>query len=356
MTPLERYQIFLNQQGFYADPEQEKIVLQLEQLFEELNKQFSKSTFIKKWFSHSLIKGMYLWGPVGSGKTTLMDIFYQSLPDPSIKRWHFHAFMQEIHRDLKKFQGRVNPLKEVANFFKREGIRIICLDEFLVTDITDAMLLANLLAALFDAGITLVTTANVPPEELYKGGLQRDRFMPAIHLLQQNLLVRQLEAQRDYRLRPQKPQANYFFPLDDHAERAMQESFSHYAHYAGLQGKSLEIGGRNIPTVRQDHKVIWFDFRELCTAPRSQLDYLEIAKRFSTILLSNVPQITGSDKNSASYFIKLVDVFYDARIRLIISAAVPILEIYPEGELAKQFKRTESRLIEMQGEEYTSQQ
>lgn len=357
MTPFDRYQEYLLNEGFYADPNQEKVVQQFQRVYLEFIS--AKEHKFQNWLNRTglskptLIKGIYLWGSVGAGKTLLMDLFYDSLPVHKKRRWHFHKFMQQIHHDLKVLQGHANPLKEVAKRFAKKNIKIICLDEFLVTDITDAMLLANLLTALFAEGVTLVTTANVPPQDLYKNGLQRDRFLPAIALLQKNLQVIHLEAQRDYRLRPQKPVGNYFSPLDEYAVRAMQESFSHYAHYAGLAGEHIEIGGRMIPSIKRDHTVIWFDFREICSPPRSQLDYLEIAKRFSTVLVSNIPRIAAQEKNLASYFIKLVDVFYDARVRLIISAEVPIGELYPEGELAFQFKRTESRLIEMQGEEYT---
>lgn len=356
MTPLDHYHEYLHKEGFYPDPNQERVVYEFQELFEQLTSTDQSSVFkllLRMGITKpKLITGIYLWGSVGAGKTLLMDIFYLSLPGFKKRRWHFHKFMQEIHQDLKFFQGRANPLREIAKRFRKKKIRIICLDEFLVTDIADAMLLANLLAALFAEGITLVTTANVPPQDLYKNGLQRDRFLPAIALLQKNLKVIHLESQQDYRLRPQKPVGNYFCPLDDYAARSMQESFSHYAHYAGIQGGYLEIGGRSIPNIKRDGKVIWFDFREICNPPRSQLDYLEIARRFSTVLISNIPRIAAEEKNSASYFIKLVDVFYDAKIKLIISAAVPITELYPEGELASQFKRTESRLIEMQGEEY----
>ena len=359
MTPLERYHHFLLKEGFFADPSQQQAIEQLQIVFEKFTHmiELRRKTF-SRWIAYlglsspKLVKGVYLWGAVGAGKTLLMDIFYESLPMTKKRRWHFHKFMQEIHHQLKVLQGHPNPLKELAKRFAKKHISIICLDEFLVTDIADAMILANLLKALFDEGITLITTANTPPKDLYRNGLQRDRLLPAIHLLEKNLQAIHLISQRDYRLRYQKPAGNYFYPLDDYASRAMQECFSHYANYAGVQGESLVIGGRPIPTVKRNTKVIWFEFSEICNAPRSQLDYLEIAKVFSTVLISNVPQIKAYDRNSASYFIKLVDVFYDARIRLILSAAVPIVELCTEGELALQFKRTESRLIEMQGEEY----
>lgn len=358
MTPLQRYHQYLASNGFFPDLNQEHAVLHLEQVFDE----FIRADKEREQFFSQLVKtlglknrkvtpGFYLWGPVGAGKTWLMDIFYESLPGHKKKRWHFHRFMQEIHHELKIMQGHRNPLRDVAKHFAKR-LQIICLDEFLVTDITDAMILAKLLEALFAEGITLVTTANVAPDDLYRNGLQRDRFLPAIALLKQNLRTIHLEANRDYRLRPQKPAGNYFFPLDDFATRCLQESFAHYAHYAGLQGENLTIGGRLIPTIRRDHKVVWFEFRDICSAPRSQLDYLEIAKRFSTVIISNVPQITVQEKNAASYFIKLVDVFYDARVQLILSAAVPVAEIYPSGELSQEFNRTLSRLIEMQGKEY----
>lgn len=359
MTPLQLYYQQLEQDGFYVDANQEQAMLRFEEVFAEFVEGAKRQDQpLRKWLYRTnfckpkLSKGIYLWGPVGAGKTWLMDLFYESLPGHKKKRWHFHHFMKQIHHEMQVLQGHRNPLQAVARRFSKKNIHIICLDEFLVTDITDAMILANLLSALFAEGITLVTTANVPPQDLYKNGLQRARFLPAISLLQQNLMTIHLEALRDYRLRPQKPAGNYFYPLDEYAERCMQESFAHFAHYSGLQAEKLIVAGREISYVRRDHKVIWFDFFEICNAPRSQLDYLEIARRFSTVLISNVPQIAESEKNYASYFIKLVDVFYDAGTHLILSSQVPILQLYSRGELASQFKRTESRLIDMQGEEY----
>jgi len=361
MTPLQAYQQHLAKNNFYADPQQEQVILQLQQVFDDLaaadlarTKTKSRLLDYFKLTKSKVVPGVYLWGSVGAGKTWLMDIFYEALPGHNKKRWHFHRFMQHVHFELKQLQGHPNPLQDVAKRFAKQ-FQIICLDEFWVTDITDAMLLANLLSALFAEGITLVTTANVPPAELYRNGLQRARFLPAIALLQQHLHTLHLVAQQDYRLRPQKPAGNYFYPLDDYAARCMQESFAHFAHYAGLQGDNLEINGRTIACVRRDKQVIWFDFKEICNAPRSQLDYLQIARKFSTVLISNIPQITAQEKNSASYLIKLVDVFYDERIQLVISAAVDVLNLYPEGDLSGDFKRTESRLIEMQGQEYLAQ-
>lgn len=377
MTPLERYREQLAGGKFHPDTQQEQVVQDLQHIYDAV---LMAEKQRKKFWQHSLnklklskprvVKGLYLWGPVGVGKTSLLDLLYDSLPLQKKIRLHFHHFMQHVHQELKRLEGHTNPLELVALRFVKHA-KIICLDEFLVTDIADAMLLANFLKALFAQGVTLVTTANTQPDELYRHGLQRARFLPAIELLKKYLKVIHLDTKQDYRLRRQKPASNYFCPLDNFAERSMQESFVYYEQKKNFAEQDpisqpldhslkqcsevkngLEITGRFIPVVRRSQQVIWFDFHDICASPRSQLDYLEIARHFSTVLISQVPQFLEKERNAVSYFIKLVDVFYDARVHLILSAAVPVKDLYPRGDLAEEFKRTKSRLIEMQGEEY----
>jgi cell division protein ZapE len=281
-----------------------------------------------------------------------MDIFYAALPTNQKMRWHFHRFMQHVHNELKVLQGQANPLKKVAERLARRAL-IICLDEFLVNDITDAMLLANLLTALFNENITLITTANVPPEQLYRNGLQRAQFLPAIALLERHLTVLHLTTALDYRLRQQKRADTYFYPLNEQADIFMQNTFKYFAQADYKTNEMISISGRTIETLAVAKNTVWFSFQTICHTPRSQRDYLFIAQRFAVVLVSNVPYIDAEEKDKARYFINLVDVFYDAGVILIISAANPVDAICSEkNELAFEFKRTRSRLIEMQGEEY----
>lgn len=363
MTPLHSYREYLASTNFHPDPEQEKALYALQETYDEFlklehrrGKIWHRGVSKLKLKAPHVVKGVYLWGPVGVGKTWLMDIFFAALPAHKRLRMHFHQFMQHVHQELQSLQGHLNPLKSVAERLAKKT-RLICLDEFLVHDIGDAMLLANLLAALFAEGITLVTTANVQPSDLYRKGLQRARFLPAIALILQHLKVIHLDVKQDYRLRPQKPAGTYFYPLDATAEEKLNEHYKYAiastpTDFHAHASKILVINERTIPVIQHQGKVIWFDFRHLCSVPRSQLDYLEIAKQFTTILISNVPKISSQETHLASYFIKLIDVLYDAHVKIVLSAAAPVTELYTQGELAFEFKRTVSRLLEMQGEDY----
>jgi len=345
MTPLQNYQQQVKEKGFQNDPAQEKAMHFLQHIYDDL----LVTSYRGKYKAG--VRGLYLWGSVGAGKTWLMDLFYQSLTDVKKLRLHFHHFMQLVHKELKQWQGHANPLKKVAQHFAQQA-RVICLDEFLVMDIADAMILANLLEALFAENITLITTANVEPDALYRNGLQRARFLPAIALLKKHLEVVHLCSQQDYRQRGQQTSGAYFCPLNEYTQQQMRELFIKYSGGAAIQAGSLLVEGRLISTVALAGKVIWFDFQDLCQVPRSQLDYLEISHRFDMVFLSNVPQIHLEQHNSARYLINLVDVFYDAGTKLIISAAVPLMELYPHGLLVFEFQRTCSRLLEMQSKEY----
>lgn len=358
MTPLQLYYQHLATQDFKPDAKQQQVMSHLQRMYEELMAaQRPPSNTWQRWLAklhgHKTkpVRGVYLWGSVGIGKTWLMDTFYQALDGVKKRRVHFHRFMYFIHGELQKLQGQADPLGVIAHNLA-EQVQIICFDEFLVTDIADAMILANLFAALFAEGITLVITANVAPDDLYRNGAQRDSFVPAITLIKQHLEVVHLTSAMDYRLRALEQAQIYYHPLTAQVAQEMQATFLRLTNDAALISEPLVILGRSIATLRLTEEYVWFDFSVLCNVPRSQQDYLEIARYFHTVFLSNVPQIDMHQDNLARYLINLVDVFYDARVKLIISAAVNIRDLYPNGRLTFEFQRTQSRLIEMQSIEY----
>lgn len=354
MTPIQQYQKAIQTGEFIYDPQQEVVAQALQHLYEQILEQEKKSVFhsIKHIFKQKSVPlGLYIWGSVGAGKTWLMDIFYNSLPEKKKFRLHFHHFMQQVHTHLKELQGQRDPLKIIAKRFSQQSC-VICFDEFFVCDITDAMILGNLLDALFKESVILVTTSNLPPDELYRNGLQRERFLPAIALLKKYTQVISLQSQTDYRLRELTQAGVYYCPLNDHNSEKMQQLFDHLTHGSAQYNQVLNINEREFRTIVCTQNVVWFEFEILCNTPRSQMDYLDIAQTFHTVFVSNIPKIASRDVNAARYLINLVDIFYDRRVKLILSAEVPILEIYTEGELYFAFQRTSSRLLEMQSEEY----
>ncbi|MDF1646651.1 MAG: cell division protein ZapE [Legionellaceae bacterium] len=297
-------------------------------------------------------QGLYLHGPVGAGKTYLMNLFYTHLPEAHKERFHFHHFMQHVDEALRAHQGRANPLKQIAKKIARDA-HVLCLDEFLVEDVADASILAELLNALFKAGVILVVTANTEPDDLYLDGLHRERFLPAIALLKQHCDVICLDDKRDYRTgREILPEA-YFFPVNAEHEAEMLSQFMVFASGAELkEAREVVIQQRNIPYIRKAGRVVWFEFDVICNLPRSQLDYLEISTRFDTIFVSHLPAIGENDPARIVLFIRFVDVMYDAGIRLILLAEVPLEMIYIKGPMAGMFERTLSRLREMQSPDY----
>jgi len=357
MTPSEQYQQEIKQGKICADPNQATAMAYLDDLYQQLLKKQSQYSrlwaAVKRYLIPKTIKGIYLWGGVGIGKTHLMNLFFTALPFERKRRLHYHQFMEQVHADLQRLQGEVDPLKIVARHFSLHA-DVLCLDEFMVSDITDAMILSGLLQALFERGVVLVTTSNTEPADLYKNGLQRQRFLPAIDLLQAHMQVLLLPMREDYRLRALEKAGVYFTPLEAKAEQALADYFEMYAHHEQLQ-EPLIIAGRPIPTRRLATHIVWFDFDTICHPPRSQKDYLAIAEQFKTVIISNVPQIKSDADNQITYFIKLVDVFYDANIELILSAATPPQDIYPQGRKIQEFQRTQSRLQEMQTHTYLQQ-
>lgn len=358
LSPRQRYEQDLKHAGFQRDSAQELAIEHLQKLYDALieaeagtNRPWVKFRRKLRRGSETPVKGLYFWGGVGRGKTYLMDCFYEALPFERKLRIHFHRFMQRVHRELRELEGRKNPLDDIAARFAREN-RVICFDEFFVSDIGDAMILANLLDGLFRRGVTLVCTSNIEPDGLYWNGLQRARFLPAIDLLNEHTEVLNIDGGVDYRLRALEQAELYHCPLDEQAEASLEASYSNLALETGDHGCELEINGRLIRARRHADDVVWFDFRELCDGPRSQNDYIELAREFHAIIISNVPVMGRDTDDQARRFVNMVDEFYDRCVKVIISAEAPITELYSGGNLAFEFERTESRLLEMQSHDY----
>lgn len=359
LSPLQRYLRDLEKEGFIEDAAQRMAVEKLQQLYEALivDEQL-RTKQAASWFgkfrkkSNAPVKGLYFWGGVGRGKTYLMDNFYESLPFDRKMRIHFHRFMQRVHSELTTLKDQSNPLLVVADRLAAET-RIICFDEFFVSDIGDAMILAGLMGALFERGVSLVCTSNIVPDGLYKDGLQRARFLPAIELVKKHTEVVNVDGGTDYRLRTLQQAELYHHPLDEQSTRNLEKYFSQLA-LDGSSSKSLElqVNGRDIKAERHADDVVWFEFKSLCDGPRSQNDYIELAREFHAVILSNVPRMGSENDDQARRFINLIDEFYDRNVKLIVSAEAAIHELYTGGRLSFEFERTESRLLEMQSQEY----
>lgn len=349
MTPIERYHADLQEKSFISDAAQAHVVRQTQRLYEDLLKPPSKNPWRhlrQRWTGKQPVRGLYVWGGIGRGKTHFIDNFYHALPLREKTRLHFHRFMQTIHHELKTLGSVANPLTIVGQRLAAKA-RVLCLDEFHVSDVTDAMLLAGLLDALFRQGVTLVATSNLAPGELYKNGVQWERFEPAIHLIQTHTDVINIDNGIDYRLRTLEQANTYYWPLDDTANENMQAYFTQLAPDAGKSGEVLEIHGRRISTERSADGVVWLTFQSLCNIPRAVADYIELARCYNTVLLSDVPLLEESDDSNALRLINLVDEFYDRGVKLIVSAAEPPERLYTGTRLNFQFQRTISRLKEM---------
>ena len=297
------------------------------------------------------VKGIYLWGGVGRGKTHLMDAFFDRAPFTHKRRVHFHHFMQEVHDQLALLPPQPDPLEVIAGRLA-ERSRLLCLDEFVVTDITDAMILHGLLRAFFARGITLVTTSNLPPDDLYRDGLQRDRFLAAIRLLHEHTDVFNLDGGTDYRLRALQQADTYFSPLGDAAEAGLERHLANRSGGHDVAAGSLAVNHREIPVRRLAPGVAWFDFAAVCDGPRATADYIEIAREYHTVLVSGVPQLTPAHDAAARRFLHLVDEFYDRNVKLIVSAAVRAEALYLGSTLAFEYERLHSRLTEMRSAAY----
>ncbi len=352
MGVRELYEATLVERGYASDAAQLGAIDALERCEREWAdyKARRSNTLTKLLLRPPIPRGVYMHGGVGRGKSFLMDCFFQSVPLTRKTRLHFHEFMREVHRELQDLKGTVNPLDELGKRIARR-FRLICFDEFHVADVTDAMILHRLLTALFDNRVSIITTSNFHPDALYPNGLHRDRVLPAIALLKDKLEVIGVDAGTDYRQRTLEHLEMFNSPLDTTAAAAMQSAFERLAE-ARDENPVLHIEHREVRALRRAGGVVWFDFAALCGGPRSQNDYLELAMQFHTVLLSNVPAMSPRMASEARRFTWLVDVLYDRRVKLILSAAVPPEELYTEGPMSHEFPRTVSRLTEMRSAEF----
>ena len=340
--------------GFAADPAQLAAVARLERLRAELAEAAAAplgKRLLRGLTNASAPKGVYMWGGVGRGKTWLMDLFYGSLTLTAKRRTHFYRFMQEIHGDLKRLKGMQSPLDGVADKIARKT-RIICFDELFVADIADAMILAGLFEALLKRGVALVFTSNVKPKDLYRNGLQRDRFLPTIGLIEKNCEVVAVDGGVDYRLRQLTAAPIYLPSGDADTLRKLEELFEDLSDEDVESGGTITINNRKIKVVRESENVIWFEFAALCEGPRSPADYVAIASEYQSVLIANVPVFEDSADNAARRFISVIDEFYDRGVNVILSAAAAPTELYKGEKLKFEFQRTTSRLAEMQSKEY----
>ncbi|AYZ30418.1 cell division protein ZapE [Serratia sp. FDAARGOS_506] len=365
LSPLSRYQQALDAGEYQADEVQRRAVTQLDRIYQALRQKPAASApagGLRGKLSRLLgkgaetapqrpVQGLYMWGGVGRGKTWLMDMFFHSLPGDRKMRLHFHRFMLRVHEELTELQGRENPLEIVADGFKAET-DVLCFDEFFVSDITDAMLLATLLQALFARGITLVATSNIPPDDLYRNGLQRARFLPAIDLINEYCDVMNVDAGIDYRLRTLTQAHLYLTPLNDQTRATLDRMFIKLAGKEGEDAPVLQINHRPLQAIRSVDGVLAVDFHTLCEEARSQLDYIALSRLYHSVILYNVQVMGPLKENTARRFLALVDEFYERHIKLVIGAEVSMFEIYQGVQLKFEFQRCLSRLQEMQSEEY----
>lgn len=360
-TPKQKYQHDIEHSGYQQDPAQQFAVDKLDQLYHQFLEYVSapeeKVSLFSKWLgkSHSKVppKGLYFWGGVGRGKTYLMDLFFDALPYEKKSRIHFHRFMQRVHFELASLKDVSDPLESVADKFKQEA-DILCFDEFFVSDITDAMILGTLFQGLFARGVILVATSNIPPQDLYRNGLQRARFLPAIELIEKHCIEVNVDSGIDYRMRTLEQAEIYHFPLDDKAQENLEHYYTQLSRDECKQVKSIEINHRNLEVKGACDGVLYASFSQLCETARSQSDYIELSRLYHTVLLSGVRQMDRSSDDAARRFIALVDEFYERNVTLIISAETELESLYRSGQLEFEFQRCQSRLFEMQSLEYLS--
>jgi len=353
---VEFYQQALTERGFTSDEAQFRAVERLQTAFDQwlVYKNRRSSKIMRMISPPDVPRGVYMWGGVGRGKSFLMDSFYTVVPLTRKTRIHFHEFMRSVHQQLDELKGVANPLDIVAKKIAKK-YRLICFDEFHISDVADAMIMFNLLSALFNNGVTFIMTSNYPPDTLYPDGLHRDRLLPTIALLKEKLDVMNVDSGNDYRKRALEQVDAYLFPLNAATDSILRKTYRKIAETTD-QDPILRIESREIRSLRRAGSIIWFDFATLCGGPRSQNDYLEIASQFQTVILSGIPCMSASMSSEARRFTWLIDVFYDHKIKLIMSAEVPAEELYTKGTLANEFHRTVSRIIEMQSREYMDSQ
>lgn len=355
LSPKAWYQAVRAKPGFIRDAAQEAAIEALDVLWHQLvDFKAKRNHFLgRSLLSPDVPKGLYFWGGVGRGKSFLMDVFYDCVPYRRKRRIHFHNFMAEVHHELKRLAGEKDPLLALADNIAK-STRLLCFDEFHVSDIADAMILGRLLEAMFERGVVLMTTSNYPPDGLYPNGLQRQKFLPTIALLKRELRVLNVDGGNDYRLRVMTRESLFLVPADAASDARMEAMFERLSPVARQDESRIEIMGRMIPVKRLSHGVVWFAFADICGGPRAQTDYLEIAHQFHTVFISHIPKLSAEDAPALQRFIWLVDVFYDNRVKLVISAAAVPHELYIDAAQSGEFARTASRLIEMQSRDYLS--
>ena len=349
--PLAIYESLTTDGGYKADPAQRRAIVELDRIWMELAAHPVSGWWAKiRGKQRKPVTGLYLWGGVGRGKTWLMDVFFDSLPGKDKQRIHFHRFMARVHAALKAMPSTRDPLPEIARDWAKQ-CRVLCFDEFFVSDIADAMLLGGLLQALFAEGVTLIATSNVAPDDLYRDGLQRTKFLPAIESLKSHSTSLHVDGEQDFRLRLLQRSEIFLQPLDNHAETSLTEAFECMSP-GGSLATCLEINGRSLNARQRSDGIIWFHFNELCERATGTSDYIEVARAFNTVLLSGVPVMDEGNADATRRFINLIDEFYDRNVKMLISAAGPIDGLYTGNRLAFEFKRTASRLFEMQSNDY----
>ncbi len=361
-SPRQRYLAAVERGELLPDPAQAALVNQTQALYEALTRNSDRPRSILDGLrgivrerNRAPVKGLYIWGGVGRGKTLLVNYFHDALPFESKLRIHFHAFMQYVHGELKALARREYPLSTIADGLARDT-RVICFDEFHVSDIADAMILGGLLEGLFQRGVTLVATSNIAPDDLYKDGLQRARFLPAIELIKEHTRVVELDSILDYRLRALERVEIYHYPLDPQAEAGLRDAFDKLGAENVVESPTIEIAGRDVHALRVADGIAWFDFADLCQTPRSAADYIEIARRFHTVLISRAPQLGDDRRDSALRFIHLIDALYERSVNLVISAEAPPARLYTGNKLKEKFARAASRLEEMQTRDYLARE
>lgn len=341
VKPSDLYLQAIKTHQLHADLAQEQVM----QVFDSLALSLDKPLVLGGWFSTKISpKGLYLFGPVGRGKTFLMDLFFEALRCTK-KRQHFYQFMNEVHAELKLFQGARDPLRKVAQAVAKQ-VKVLCLDEFFVEDIADAMILSALIHYLFEAGVVLVTTSNIQPESLYSEGLQRDQFLPAIDLIKKNMHVLELSGSADYRMEKQWCDERYHAAEKDQ-QAYLQFHFKQFNHDGPLLPNAFDLTERKISAKMRGEFVVWFNFEVLCVQPRVAKDYLVLCKQYKVILLGQVPVLNADNEEAARRFVALVDTLYDQKVLLIIAAAVPLSTLYQGERLQFEFERTKSRIFEM---------
>lgn len=355
MNIREAYIESLKGEGHAEDPAQLDMIARFEDLGSRLQAQRPRKGGLRTMFFRSepveTVRGLYMWGGVGRGKTFLMDLFFECLDIEKKRRVHFHRMMHDVHERMKTLSFVEDPLDKVAASIAQDT-RVLCFDEFFVSDIGDAMILGRLLEGLFTRGVTLVATSNSKPDELYKDGLQRQRFLPAIQLLHEHTDVVNMDSGTDYRLRILQKAGTYLSPNDEVAAERLNYFFGESASLQIETDRALDINGRDIRARRCAKGVAWFRFEDICDGPRSQADYIEIARWYPSVIVSGVPQFNAQLDDQARRFIALVDEFYDRRVKLILSADTDVGDLYTGTRLSFEFDRTVSRLIEMQSTEY----